>query len=97
MSKSKFPAADAVSETSPTEPPPPAEPGFDLQAITVVDSDEGLEALRNFGLTVTRDTNPGVIITLDLPIRVFGGAVVTKLKPGKYSITPHDAPEVANA
>jgi hypothetical protein len=46
--------------------------------ITIDDSPNGVLNIRLFGATVTTDTNPGVIVTLDQPYRLLNGDTLIK-------------------
>lgn len=45
---------------------------------TIDDSPNGVLNARLFGATVTTDVNPGVIVTLDQPYRLFNGDTLIK-------------------
>ena len=50
--------------------------------ITVDDSPSGVLAMRLFGVTVTTDTNPGVVVTIDKPYRLLNGDTLIKAADG---------------
>ncbi|HEX6464228.1 MAG TPA: hypothetical protein VFZ98_07245 [Vicinamibacterales bacterium] len=54
--------------------------------MTITDEDGCLEALRAAGVTATRDISPGVIVTLDKPVRVFAGDKIVVDKPGQWHV-----------
>lgn len=62
--------------------PPPAAP----VSVVIEDSDGCLAALREVGVTATRDISPGVIVTLDKPVRVFAGDTIVIDGPGQWHV-----------
>lgn len=57
-----------------------------FDSIIVTDDPACFEALRDFGLTVTQDVNPGLVLTFDKPERVFVGDRVVRDAPGKFHV-----------
>jgi hypothetical protein len=73
------------SDTLPPAPAPPPAAAPD-ESIVVDDSDGGMLALREFGVTATRDLSPGVVVTLDKVHRVFAGDRIVRRAPGQFEI-----------
>lgn len=71
-------------EIADTLPPPAAEAA--LVTVVIEDSDGCLAALREAGVTATRDVSPGVIVTLDKPVRVFAGDKIVVDAPGQWHV-----------
>lgn len=80
--KSNQPDDAATADTLPPAAPEDTKGVGD--SIVVDDSAEGLDRMREFGLTVTADIHPGVIVTFDHPTRLRNGDEITRTAPGKY-------------